>query len=121
MDRQAVPELSSFFFSEVVGERLGDVDVQVIHHQMNRSGFGVAANDRLQRFGELRRFPIGRCQGEMLSGQRLDGAEQIGGSASFVFVVRPADLSRRQRPGRSYVGMQRDRLLVKATTGSEGL
>ena len=73
MDRQSAPDLRSFFFSEVVDERPGDVDVQVIHHQMNRSGFGIAANDRLRRSGELRRFPVGRCHREMLSGQRLDG------------------------------------------------
>ena len=114
MDREAVPDQAAPFLSEVVGEGLPAMDIQVIHHQVNLSRTGIATHDRLQRLGKFGGGAVGGGQGEMPTGFRLHGAEDIGGAAAFVLVVpfrRPAGGSGNRRPE---VGVQRDRLLVQA-------
>jgi len=114
MDREAVPDRAAPFLSEIVGEGLPAMDIQVIHHQVDLSRTGIAAHDRLQRLGKFWRRAVGGGQGEMPTGFRLHGAEDIGGAASFVLVVpfrRPTGGSGNRRPD---VGVQRDWLLVQA-------
>ena len=114
MDGKAVPDRPASFLSEIVGEGFPAMDVQVIHHHVNRSRPGIAAHHRLQRLGKFWRGAVGGRQGEMPTSFRLHGAEDIGGAASFVLVVpfrRPAGGSGNRRPD---VGVQRDRLLVQA-------
>ena len=114
MDGKAVPERTASFLSEIVGEGLPAMDVQVIHHHVNRSRAGIAAHHRLQRLGKFGGGPVGGGQGEMPNRFRFHDAEDIGGAAAFVLVVRfchPAGGSGNRRPE---VGVQRDRLLVPA-------
>jgi hypothetical protein len=51
VDREAIPKLGPFLFSEVVRERFWAMDIQVIHDQMYSVGLGVAADDSFQRLG----------------------------------------------------------------------
>jgi hypothetical protein len=54
MHRETVPYLTSIVESEVIGECLAAVNIQVVHHQMNGLRGGIASDDGLDRFGEFR-------------------------------------------------------------------
>ena len=114
MNAEASPERATFLLSEIVDEGLPAMDVQIIHHQVDRPRQGIAAHDALQSLGKFWRGAVGGGQGEMPTGFRLHGAEDIGGAASLVLVIpfgHPAGCGRNRRPD---VGVQRDRLLVQA-------
>src|ERR1041384_5074979 len=49
----------------------------------------------------------------MAAGLRLYGTENIGGPASFIFVIPARFPPRRCRRGGAHVGMQSDRLLIQ--------
>ncbi len=113
MDGKAVPEGAASFLSEIVGEGFPAMDVQVIHHHVNRSRPTIAAHHGLQRLSKFWRRAVGG-QGEMPTGFRLHGAEDMGGAAAFVLVVplrRSARSSGNRQPN---VGVQRDRFLIQA-------
>ena len=93
------------------------MDVQVVHHQMDRGGFRVGLDDGFQSFSELGGRAIGRDESEMPSRAGLHGAESISRATSFIFVVRSPGLARCHRPGRSHIGMQRNGLLINADYG----
>src|SRR5208282_5871338 len=64
MDGAAVPYRAAPLLSEIVGAGLPPMDVEVIHHPVNRSRPGIAAPDRLQRPANsaAERFGVGRVQ-----------------------------------------------------------
>ena len=68
MDGQAVPDRTASFLSEIVGERLPAMNIQVIHHQVNRSRLRIAVHDRLQRLGKLGRGEVRCGKGEVPPG-----------------------------------------------------
>ena len=68
MDREAIPDRAAHLLSEIVGEGLPAMDVQVIHHHVNRSRTAIAAHDRLQSLGKFWRRAIRGGQGEMPTG-----------------------------------------------------
>ena len=63
------------------------MDVQVIHHHVNRSRPGIAAHHRSQRLGKFWRGAVGGGQGETPTRFRFHDTEDIGGAAAFIFVV----------------------------------
>src|ERR1035437_1460630 len=77
MDGEAVPDRVAPFLSEIVGEGLPAMDIQVIHHQVNLARTGIAAHDRLQRLGKFWPRAVGGGQREMSTGFRLHGAETL--------------------------------------------
>ena len=83
------------FLSEIVGEGLPAMDIQIIHHHVNLSRPGIVAHDRLQRLGKFWRGAVGGGQGEMPTGFRLHGAENIGGARKVKKLVREPNASTR--------------------------
>ncbi len=114
MDREAVPDRTASLFSEIIGEGFPAMDVQVIHHHMNRSRPGITAHHRFQRLSKFWRGAVGGGQGEMPTRFRFYDTEDIGGAASFVLVVPFCHSAGGSGNRRSNVRVQRDRLLVQA-------
>ena len=55
MNAQALPERATLLLSEIVGEGFSAMDVQIIHHEVDRPREGIAAHDGLQSFRKFRR------------------------------------------------------------------
>src|SRR5579863_4835161 len=101
VDRQAFPESVAPFLSEIVGEGLPAMNVEIVHHDVNRSRRRVTAYYGVHGSGKFRSGAIRRGQGEMPSGLRLHGTEDVRRAAPFVLVVPLGDSARsgrRRRP-----------------------
>ena len=42
---EPLPEIGDPSLAEVIGQRLAAMDVEIVHHQLNGAGKGIAAND----------------------------------------------------------------------------
>ncbi len=112
MDGEAVPDLRGHLIAENVRQALSSMDVEIVHHQVNRFGVRIGERQIEDYLGEFEAGTV-RCRvGEMTSGFRLYRAENIGGTAPLVLVVAARFTSRLGRRGRPHIGMQRNRLLV---------
>jgi hypothetical protein len=68
------------------------VDVEIVHHEMDAAHSAVPQNDLLERPDERRCLSIRRGEGESLTRERLDDAEDVGRPASHA-LVRAVDSS----------------------------
>jgi hypothetical protein len=102
MSRKAIPKVPTGHVP-VVGKRLLAVDVQVVHHQMNRARGGIADRQIGNNLSELRRRP-GWCRfGEVPAGLGLNSTKDIGCATALVFAIPFGDLAGCRSLGRSYV------------------
>lgn len=58
VDGETVPKCGAFLFFEIVRQRFGAMDVEVIHDQMYGVSVRVAVDDRFQSLRQLRRGAI---------------------------------------------------------------
>jgi len=121
MDGETIPDFGAKLDAQEVGQRLATMNIEIVHYQMDGFGLHVLQGDLEGYLGELHSRTIRRGKGEMASRFRFYGTENIGGSATFVFVVSPRFASRSSRCGRSQVRVQCDGLSSKQTTGCRGL
>ena len=56
------------------------VQVQIVHHEMNRPRVGISTGDPLQGRDETGRGPVRGGVREMSAGLRLDDAVDVGGA-----------------------------------------
>src|SRR5262249_61877103 len=89
------------------------MNVQVVHHQMDRLRVRVCQCQGDRHLGELeaRTIRCGEC--EAPPGLWLYGAKNIGGSAALVLVIPTRFPPWRCRRGWANIGVQRDRLLIQ--------
>jgi len=101
MNSEPIPDFGSDLLAEGVSQGFSAVDVEVIHHQMDGAGVGIGERQLRNHHGELQTRAIRRCKGEVVSGQRLYGAENVGSPTAFVLTVAtsfPARFRQRDRP-----------------------
>jgi len=116
-----IPQPSSRFLAEPFHDRFAGVRVQVVQHQMDGIGLGIANRDVQQVVGERGRGTVGRHLGKVSPHFRLHAAEHIGGTATPVFAIPSRDLSRLHRLRRANFLMQHHRFSSTQTTGSRSL
>ena len=112
MDRESVPDFGGHFDAEDIGQRLPAVDIEVVHHQVNGLCFRILQRQSDDNLSELKGRTVGCREGEMSPRFRLYCAENVGSSATLIFIIPPCFPSRRCWPGGPHVGGQGDRLLV---------
>ena len=114
---EPIPDLAANLCAENVRQGLAAVDIQVVYYQMNGLGFRILQGQVEGYLCELKRRPVRRGEGEVPTRLRLYSAENIRRAAALVFAIRPGFAPRHGRRGRADVGVQRDWLLIQATTG----
>ncbi|HEV2457611.1 MAG TPA: hypothetical protein VGS80_04540, partial [Ktedonobacterales bacterium] len=118
MELQPIQDSPGLRRWEGLVERAGGVGVQVVLHQIDALGIGVALLDQVaQALGVVLLGPVLGHRHMPPAGQRLDHHEEVGGPVPLILVVAPLHVPRSQRQRRPYVGMQHDRLLVEADGG----
>src|SRR5205814_5671380 len=91
-----------------------ELDVEVVDCEVDPAGEPVSPSDSLQRSHEESGLAIRACEGQALSGERLDDAENVCRPAAHVLVVGASELARHHRQSRSRVFAEDDRPLVEA-------
>jgi hypothetical protein len=81
--REAVPDLSTDLLTEQIGKRLAAMDVEVIHYQVDGPGSGILERKLEADFGEFGAGAIRRGEGEVATGLRFHGAEDVGGALFY--------------------------------------
>ena len=114
VDGEAVPEFIGHFRAVEIAQGLAPVAVEVVHHQVDRFGFGVFQGQVKEDLREFEPRTVPRRESEVASGFRLYCAENIGRAAAFVFVVSSGFPARCCRRCRADVRVQRHRFLIQA-------
>jgi len=97
----------------MIGERLAAMDFEIVHHQINLAGKGIAGDQALDHAGELSRRAVGRGAGKVPPGLGLHDSEDVGGSAALVFVVALGNVTRPRRPARTDIVAQTNQLFIE--------
>ena len=84
---EAVPDFGADLRAIEVSQGLAAVDIQVIHHQVDGLSFRVLHGQVEGHLRELKRRAVWRRECEMPAGLRLYRAENVGRTATFVFVI----------------------------------
>ena len=77
MDSESPPDFSGHFGSEHVRQRLLAMDIEIVHHQVNRLGARVCQGQANRYLSELETRTIRRGEREVPTGLRLYGAENL--------------------------------------------
>ena len=94
VDCEAAPELICLLWAEKARERTASVRAQIVENQVNRSRAGISLGKALKHPGELCARTVGCGPSKVATGQRLDGAEDIGRATALVFVIAFGGLTR---------------------------
>ena len=89
VDFEAAPEVATFEGAEDGSRRLERMGIQVVLDEMNTSRVRVASRDLLQRAHVGGPLAVGAGKRQSSSGERLDDAEDVGGTATDVLVIPP--------------------------------
>lgn len=114
MDSKPVPNLSSDFFAEDIGQGFEAVRVEVVHHQMDGLGGRVL---HCQVADEPREFEGGSIpggRGKVAARFWFYREEYVGRATTLVFVISSGLAPWYGRRWRPDIGMQGHRLLVQA-------
>ena len=87
VNHQSAPQLPPWLRPEGIRERLAPVNVQVIHHHVNRLGPWIAAYQGLHDLRELRGRTVRRGPSEVPASFGLHRTENIRRVAALVFAV----------------------------------
>src|SRR5215831_16052483 len=88
MDGKAIPDFDGHFRPKDIRQRFAPMDVQVVQHQMNGLCLRVCHRQGHRNPSELE-APAIRCrEGEMAARLRFYSTENIGGPATFLFVIQ---------------------------------
>ena len=116
--RETAPEASAQEAAEMVGERLLTMDVEVIHHQMNRPRAGVSGDNALNDPSELRGRAVGGGAGEMPAGLGFDDREDVRRPTTTVLAVAFSDMTRARRARGRTSAWRETGFSSRHTTGS---
>src|SRR5450755_1215036 len=101
MHREAVPDLTAELDTIEIGEGLAAVSIQVIHCQVSGFRRRVLTGQLEGHVRELKGRPIRRGERKMPPRFRFYRTEDIGRSATLVFVIASGLSSRRSWGGRT--------------------
>ena len=68
MKLEPLPEIGAPSLAEVIGQRLAAMDVEIVHHQLNGAGKGIAANDPFQPSHQFRSRAVRSRKREVSAG-----------------------------------------------------
>src|SRR5580700_3924550 len=81
---------------------------------MDLSSKRIVGDQTLDHLGELSRRAVGRGAARVPAGLGLHHSEDVGRSATPVFVVAFGNMARPRRPARTDIVVQRNRLFIQA-------
>ena len=87
VQRKSTPQPTSPFFAEPLHYRFAGMRTQIVQHQVNGVGFGIASGDIQQVVCEVGRGAMSRDFGEVSSGFRLHPTEHVGSAATTIFAI----------------------------------
>src|SRR5215469_11477099 len=112
VQRKSTPQPTSPFFAEALHYCFAGMRTQIVQHQVNGVGFGIASGDIQQVVCEVGRGAMCRDFGEVSSGFRLHPTEHVGSAATTIFAIPSRHLPRRHGPWGTNFLVQHHRLLI---------
>src|SRR6516164_2373761 len=112
VQRKSTPQPTSPFFAEPLHYRFAGMRTQIVQHQVNGVGFGIASGDIQQVVCEVGRGAMSRDFGEVSSGFRLHPTEHFGSAATTIFAIPSRHLPRPHGPWGTNFLVQHHRLLI---------
>ena len=91
VSREAIPDLAADLCAEQICQRFWAMNIEVVQHQMNRSGRWVLKGQVKDHFRKFDRRAVSCWIGEVPSGFQFHCAEDIGVTASRASLPEPAE------------------------------
>jgi hypothetical protein len=104
MELQPVQDAAGLLWREGLVERACRVGVEVVLHQADTLGVGIALLDEIaQALGVVLLGAVLRYRHMALARQRLDHDKEVGGAVPLVLVVPALDVAGSEREARTHI------------------
>ena len=121
MQSEAAPDAISVLPAEGPDQGRAGVGAQIVQHEVEGAGAGVAGGQVAQQTGELPARAVGSGPVKVPSAPGLDHAENVGGAAAAILIVPAGAATRLRWPRRNRVITQPHRLFVQTKYGFVGV